>query len=111
MRTDQTTPETHVTYRIAVAEGNTRLSPSDWSGYDQRLHLWYEKKLPVDAPIYGLDEARAHVTEVRNTEGESKQYWASVKLTIQRVTTVTENIETFNGNEDDHEVANSTQST
>ena len=91
--------ETHVHYQIAVADadGNSSIRGDGWSGYYKRLSLRDNGQLPVGEEVYGLPQAREHVAELRATKGEYKDYWSTVPLAIQRVTTTTEDVETSEG--------------
>ena len=84
----------NVRYQIAVGKDQGTISGDGWSGYYKRLSRSDRNgRLPDGSEVYGLEQARQHIAELRATTGEYRSYWRKVKLSIQRVTTKTETIE------------------
>lgn len=81
-------------YEIVVGEGPfaSTLLPENWTQYYKRLSLSLDNQLEPNQ-VYGLDQVREHIKEVRQTTGEYAQYWRSVHLSIRKLTTTTEIIE------------------
>lgn len=91
----KTTETIHYVLRINRNEASTSyLSPQGYSKYYERLRQYHDDKIKHDE-VYGLDQAKEHAKEYFATED---QYTASRRkeiLTIEKVTTINEPIESF----------------
>lgn len=59
------TTESYTSYTVTDSHDNSTYSSHDWSGYDTRMTMYNEGKIPYKE-IYGYAQAIEHAKEVRN---------------------------------------------
>ena len=89
-----------VQFRLVTDPNGGWLSVDGYSKYNDRWKAKREGKLN-DEPIYGLEQARDHAREYFSKEDEYTQSRREKSLTVEKVITITEQIEEINWNEND----------
>jgi len=60
--------KTNYSFQIRIRGTYTGFAPNGYSKYWKRLLLHYKDKLPKDELIYGFEQAKEHLKELRNTK-------------------------------------------
>jgi hypothetical protein len=86
---------TNVSYRIRI-NGYAWLSETGWSGYNKRFTMRTTGELKEGEDIYGIEQAKAHAKEYLSKEDEYTSSRAGEVLTLEKVTTIVEEVEILN---------------
>ncbi len=87
----KTMSTTSISYQIRI-KGSGTLPSSQYSKYNERFKAFHQEKIQYEE-IYGPEQAREHLKEIRQTEGAYAKYWSEVELSIEKVICTVEIIE------------------
>lgn len=66
---------------------------SGFSEYNNRWRKYHDGTLPAGEMVYGLEQARQHIAELRESVYEGKQIRKESVFYIRKVTTITETVD------------------
>jgi len=85
-----------ISYQVRLKGNQTsHFSCTGYSKYNERYIYYYKNGFPEDYEVYGLEQAKEHVQELKKSIYEGKKQYEHSIFEIVKVVTTTEVVETI----------------
>jgi len=80
---------------VRIVGQNGHFNQSGYSKYDERWKYNYENNYPDDFEVYGIEQAKEHIQELKESVYEGKKHHADKTFEIVRVIQTEQILETI----------------